>query len=161
MNSQINDAKSDLVIEALQASGFLRLKVRGNSMLPSLWPGDLTTIEAKDFSDIRAGDIILYCRDARFFIHRVCDKNSALTARGDCMPQADPPIAASEVLGKVVSVRRYGMELAPPRFNWLRQVQAFFLRRSEFLQRVALWNHAARIRYSSAIPEIRPEYSIQ
>jgi hypothetical protein len=159
--SEIHEAKSELAIEALRASGCLRLKVRGNSMLPSLWPGDLASIEAKAFSDIQTGDIILYCRGTRFFIHRVRGKNNALTARGDCMPQADPPVAASELLGKVVSVRRYGTELSPPQFSWLRRVQAFFLRHSEFLQRVALWSHAARIRYSTAIPEIRPEYSIQ
>lgn len=155
------EAKSDLAIEALHASGFLRLKVRGNSMLPSLWPGDLITIEAKSVSDIRAGDIILYSREMRFFIHRVRDKHEALITRGDCMPQSDPPVAASEVLGKVISVRRYGMELPAPQFTPLRRVQAFFLRHSEFLQRFALWRHAARVRDSTTVPEIRPEYSIQ
>jgi hypothetical protein len=161
MNDQVHELKSDLAIEALRASGLLRLKVRGNSMLPSLWPGDLVTIAAQAFQNIQAGDIVLYWRESRFFMHRVRHKREILITRGDCMSCDDPEVAASEVLGKVISLRRYGMELPAPRLTWLRCMQASLLRNSDFLQRVALWKHAARLRRWTNIPTVCPEYSIQ
>ena len=161
MSQQDDELKSDLAIEALGASGLLRLKVRGNSMLPSLWPGDLVTIEAQMLTNIQGGDIILYWRDARFFILRVQHKIETLIARGDCMSYADAPVAASELLGRVLSVRRYGLESPVPRFTRLRGLQAFCLRHSEFLQRLALWNHAIRLRRFASTPRVCPEYSIQ
>ena len=148
-------------MEALQVSGLLRLRVRGNSMLPSLWPGDLVTIQAQPFENIRTGDIVLYSRDSRFFIHRVQRKTGTLVTGGDCMLVPDPPVAASQVLGSVVSVRRRGTELPVPQFTSFRRVQAFLLLHCNLLQRAALSLHAKNVRRSASLANISPEYSIQ
>jgi len=163
MTRQIHDLKSALAIDGLQLSGSLRLKVTGNSMLPSLWPGDLLTVQAQLLATIRPGDIVLYSRNSRFFVHRVQRILSSefLSTRGDCMLSADPPVSAGAVLGKVVSVRRYGQETSCPRFSLLRSFQARALRRFELLQRIALWRHARRVRHSLSLPRIYCEPLIQ
>ena len=130
-------------------------------MLPSLWPGDLVTIEAEASAGIQAGDIVFYARDSRFFIHRVQRAGKSLLARGDCMRFDDPSVAACEVLGKVIGVRRLGADLPVPRFTFYRRLLALLLRRAEFLQRVALWGHAKRLRRWQRLPKICSEYSIQ
>jgi Peptidase S24-like len=161
MLQRTDELKFDLAIEALQVSGLLRLKVRGNSMLPSLWPGDLVTVQAASFENLRIGDIVLYSRDSRFFTHRLQHKTETLIAIGDCMSAADPPIAPSQVLGRVISVRRYGTELPVPDFTISRRVQAYLLRRCEFLPRLALWVHAKNVRRSAGLPKVNPEYALQ
>jgi len=160
MTQQTHDLKSDLAIEALQLSGLLRLRVRGHSMLPSLWPGDFVTIQAQPFDSIHLGDIILYLRNSRFVVHRVRYKAETVIVVGDCLRMPDPPLAASEVLGRVISVRRYGAELPAPHLTVFRRVWSYLLRRCEFLQRVALWIHAKNVRRSEGLADIRPEFSI-
>jgi len=44
---------------------------------PTLWPGDLLTVETTTFEQVQIGDIVLYQRSGRFFIHRVLRKSSA------------------------------------------------------------------------------------
>ena len=73
---------------------------------PTLWPGDLLTVETTTFEQVQIGDIVLYQRSGRFFIHRVLRKSSAtgsdrhsLVTRGDSMSGLP-----EELLGKIVSV---------------------------------------------------------
>lgn len=78
-------------------------------MLPTLYPGDILTIRRETLSAIEPGDVVLYTRDGRFFIHRnlravQMGSETALVTRGDSMPNADEPVMASELLGKVVSI---------------------------------------------------------
>ena len=63
--------KCSLAAELLGCCGELRLRATGTSMLPALWPSDLITIRAEEFDRVAPGDIILYARGNRFFIHRV------------------------------------------------------------------------------------------
>ena len=84
--------KQNLVAEVLRTSGKVRLAARGHSMLPTLWPGDVLTVETTTFEQLQIGDIVLYQRSERFFIHRLLRKTSAtgsdrptLVTRGDSM----------------------------------------------------------------------------
>lgn len=82
-------------------------------MLPTVWSGDQLKIQFTEFEQVLPGDIVLYARENRFFIHRVIGKSDVagrrrLTMRGDAMAAADPPVDAEELLGKVVSIRRGG-----------------------------------------------------
>lgn len=63
--------KQSLAAEVLWTTGSLRLAAFGYSMLPTLWPGDLLTIQAQSFDQIQAADVVLFARVERFFIHRV------------------------------------------------------------------------------------------
>ena len=85
-------------------------------MLPSLWPGDLLTIQSAAHDEIAPGDIVLVLRDNRFFVHRLVEKRQVQDCllwitRGDAMPQNDPPVAASDLLGRVASVCRAKSQL--------------------------------------------------
>lgn len=103
--------QQSLAVEVLRSTGKLRLAARGYSMLPTLWPGDLLNIEATSFDRVSAGDVVLFCREDRFFIHRIVSRQDAtggstrpsLVTRGDSMPTPDARVFPEELLGKVVS----------------------------------------------------------
>ncbi len=98
--------KCNLAAQVLQSSGKLRLRATGASMLPTLWPGDLLTIQSNSFDQVELGDIVLYMREGRFFVHRIVNKSDAkdqrpfVIARGDCMSQADRPVRSNELRGR-------------------------------------------------------------
>ena len=99
----------ELLAESVQHSGAVRLKVDGCSMLPAVWPGDLVTVERDNFSNIRPGQIVLHRKQQKLTIHRVTRVASDyLITRGDSLPCDDPPVQASEIVGRVVRVDRDG-----------------------------------------------------
>jgi hypothetical protein len=96
--------RSALVADALRGRGHLRMRVHGESMLPSLWPGDVVEIEGCSPEDVRPGEIVLALREDRLFLHRLvtpCTPNG-FELRGDSVPRSDwfPPAA---LLGRLVS----------------------------------------------------------
>ncbi len=106
--------KIKLGAEMLRTGGSIRLKVLGLSMLPSVWPGDIVSIEGGSINAIMPGDIVLYSRDGRFFIHRVIEMSElGFITRGDAAPQSDPIIARSHVLGRVSGIQRNGKSITP------------------------------------------------
>ena len=89
-------------------------------MLPALWPGDLLTVHSRQPEDVKRGEIVLYMRRGRFFIHRIVrtnpsDQDAFLITRGDSMPKNDLPVRRSEFLGKVTEIRRAGSIVLPAR----------------------------------------------
>jgi hypothetical protein len=99
--------RSGLLADALQISGRLRLRVHGESMLPSLWPGDVVEIEGCSPRDLRCGDIVLALRDGRHFLHRLILSNTpdGFLLRGDSMPGPDPLFNPEAVLGRLARSR--------------------------------------------------------
>ena len=63
--------KCELAGEVVRAFGELRLRVLGTSMVPSLHPGDLVSIQRASPSEVSTGEIALYLREGRLFAHRV------------------------------------------------------------------------------------------
>ena len=102
--------------EVIRTFGQLRLRVFGSSMAPALLPGDLVSVQRATLEEISMGEIVLFQRDNRLFVHRVvgthgnCVANgtneSYLTTRGDRLLQDDPRVSSQELLGRVVSVER-------------------------------------------------------
>ncbi len=89
-------------------------------MLPTLWPGDLLTVQSVPWEQVEAGEVVLYMRQDRFFVHRIVSKNLTrgggfLVTRGDCMSENDPPVGRGELLGRVTEVRRSGSIFVPVR----------------------------------------------
>ena len=61
----------------------------------------------------RPGDVVLFSRKGRLFVHRVVEMSGgAVVTRGDSMLDADPPVAVSDVLGRVESIERGGSRVA-------------------------------------------------
>lgn len=89
--------------DSLRASGRLRLRVRGESMVPSLWPGDEVEVLRCAPEEMRCGEIVLAMRDGRFFVHRLVGRSDTggFLLRGDSMPAAHPEYAEQALLGRV------------------------------------------------------------
>lgn len=121
MNPQaLIEGRCSLVAEALREWGVLKIRATGVSMLPTLWPGDLLTVHSRQLEEIEPGEIVLYRRRGRFFIHRCLSKSITgddifLIARGDSMPGDDPPVRGDQVLGKVTEIQRSGSVFSPAR----------------------------------------------
>ena len=112
--------KCSLAAEVLRSTGMLQLRASGLSMLPTLWPGDCTTIQSYNFEQAQPGDLVLYVRSGRFFIHRVMRKcrlgeGKILITRGDCMTEDDPPVQERDLLGKITAIHRHHIRIVPGR----------------------------------------------
>jgi hypothetical protein len=120
-------------------------------MLPSLWPGDLLTIHSAAPDEVVPGDIVLVMKDNRFFVHRLVERRRiqdhiSWITRGDAMPHNDPPAAASELLGRVVGIRRGYRSFVPSRrVSLLNSALAWMLCRWHRFRSLSLRIHAARL----------------
>ena len=146
----LEEARCSFAAEVLSRQGNFTLKAFGASMLPALWPGDFAVIQSCRFEDAQAGDIVLYSRAGRFYLHRVIGKasigdNQELITRGDSMPAPDPPVHPDAVLGKVVQLRQAGGAFAPVRqLSMPERIVGRILGRFNFCMRLVLWGHARR-----------------
>jgi signal peptidase I len=143
--SDAHGVQCELAREVLRSSGTLRLGVTGWSMLPTLWPGDTLIIERTKSDGVVSGDIVLFARDRRFFVHRVVTRTAdaeSIHTRGDAMTQMDPPVSNRELLGKVVSVERNGTFVVPSReIRAGNRSVAALVRRSAAAARIAVAMH--------------------
>jgi signal peptidase I len=101
----------DLAAEIVRTFGEVRLRVFGTSMVPSILPGDLVSIQRAGISEISSGEIVLYSREGRLFVHRVLactnsPEQPLLITRGDRLDHNDPPVCSAELLGRVTSIQR-------------------------------------------------------
>jgi hypothetical protein len=109
--------RSALVADVLLRRGSLgqsvRLRVRGESMLPALWPGDVVEIASCSLEDVRPGEIVLARREDRLFLHRLVGRflvgrfndpstTNGFLLRGDSMPGPDPQFPIEALLGRLV-----------------------------------------------------------
>jgi signal peptidase I len=95
--------------EVVRKFGEVRLRVFGTSMVPSVLPGDLISVQSTDINEVSIGEIVLYSRDRRLFAHRVVARAGSpdeplLITRGDRLCHNDPPVSSSELLGRVTSI---------------------------------------------------------
>jgi hypothetical protein len=145
------DPKLRLVAEVLRCRGNVQMKARGASMLPSLWPGDLLTIQRAARDKVVPGDIVLVMQDSRFFVHRLVEISRdadclSWITRGDGMPNNDPRVAAPELLGRVIAVSRGNRSFVPSRrASLLNSALAWTLCRWGRLRNLALRFHAMRM----------------
>lgn len=149
------DPRLDLSLETLRRST-IRLTAWGASMLPSIWPGDMLTIEPVKHDEVVRGDIVLVLRNHRVFIHRVVETTEKTNSRmwitrGDSMPQSDPPATESNLLGRVVGGSRAGRNFAPNRkVSMLGSVLAGIFCRFDRIRNLALRIHAGRLHIASS-----------
>jgi signal peptidase I len=99
-----------LASDVVRRFGGVRLRVFGTSMVPSILPGDLISVQRADLSEISIGEIVLYSRDERLFTHRVVacagsHDGPQLITRGDRLSHNDPVVSSPELLGRVTSIQ--------------------------------------------------------
>ncbi len=99
------------IAAALKRRRHISLRLQGASMLPWVRPGDIARIQKVSIDAIRCGDVVLFRRENRLFVHRVIEKGSALDAdafraKGDAHPRCDGVIKQEELLGRVVRLYR-------------------------------------------------------
>jgi len=138
--TSLTQHKLELAITLLRSGCPILLRVLGSSMLPSIWPGDILTIEKSTPDRIRPGSIVFTCPDNQATIHRLLKKEGAgFVTRGDSMPQSDPPLNASEILGKVTTIQR-GLSSWEPRrtVSVPAQILAAMIAHSDWCRSVAL-----------------------
>jgi hypothetical protein len=144
------DLKLELAAEALRSGGAVRLRAWGLSMLPSLWPGDVLTIEGSSHFVPVPGDIVLILRNQRPFVHRVeeirdCSGRRQWITRGDAMPQSDPLAEDSEMLGKVVFIQRNRRVIIPSqRLSTTARLLAWMLCHWDRFRSICLRMHSFR-----------------
>ena len=112
--------------DVVRTFGEVRLRVFGTSMVPSVLPGDLISVQRAGISEISIGEIVLYTRAERLFAHRVVAHHGGpehlrLITRGDRLRRNDPPVTSNELLGRVISVVRGGckIDFAPLDRVWM------------------------------------------
>lgn len=110
-------ASTALAEEVVRSFGEVRLRVLGTSMAPSVLPGDVVSVRQAKLEEMSVGEIVLFSRGGRFFVHRVVSTCAAsaiprLITRGDRLGCDDPPVNSSEFLGHVVSIERGNRSVA-------------------------------------------------
>jgi phage repressor protein C with HTH and peptisase S24 domain len=83
-------------------------------MAPTLRPGDRLCIEAVSGEEARSGDVVIARRGGRLTAHRLtARRGGSVITRGDGNSFEDPPLPASQVVGRVVEVVRDGRRSRP------------------------------------------------
>lgn len=138
--NETHTVKCELVADVLRSYGTVQVQVTGWSMFPVVRPGDVLIVDHTGRSGVVSGDIVLFTRDQRLFAHRVvANRGSGILTRGDAMPAPDPPVAESELLGRVSSIVRDGKRILPRRTSRIgTRVVAQLVHRSEVASRVIL-----------------------
>ena len=97
------------------SQGSVYVRALGGSMMPWIRSGDLVFIKRSDFANASAGDMILFERKGRFFVHRMIGHAKSLPAgksapllitKGDALDEEDAPVSPVEFLGRATRIHR-------------------------------------------------------
>ncbi len=105
----------DITTELLSGGTTVHFRPSGRSMYPSIREGELITVEPVQASDVKPADIVLYRSQRGLIAHRVIEiasrDASVFRLRGDASLSCDEPVAAEQILGRVVGVKRNGRSI--------------------------------------------------
>lgn len=91
-----------------RAAGYEAGKANGTSMEPALHHGDAMVLGGVDAASVQVGDVVWAEHAGWPIMHRVVDiytdarGERIVVTKGDNLPEADPPVRASEVQGRLV-----------------------------------------------------------
>lgn len=106
----------DVATHVLRSGYRLRFRAGGGSMWPTIQPGEAITVEPANETEVNLRDIVLYRTGRGLIGHRVvaiANRNGErvwLTC-GDAGRGEREPVAAEQILGKVVAVERDGRSI--------------------------------------------------
>lgn len=136
-------ARLALLADALRRIGRARIRVNGASMIPAVWPGDDLAIECAGAGRPHVGDIAVFVREDRLFVHRVTYRSSRhLVTRGDALRSPDSPVPHDDVIGVVVCIERDGRLVVPGEPRWAERLLAAAVSRSTAATRLLLAGRA-------------------
>ena len=114
-----------------------RCYITGNSMAPLIRHGDRLEID-HDPGELRPGDVVVFRREGALVAHRLirCDRigpGERLVTRGDGCAALDPPVARSQVIGRVTRVwgPERSLALESPWWRWFGRSLASVVAASE------------------------------
>src|SRR3989338_7975835 len=113
----------------LKQGNCIRFRAEGRSMSPSIRNGDIIEV-GPDIDDITPGDIILYrSKENTPVVHRVIKINESIgiLTKGDSSLSFDNPITHEHVLGRVIEVKKSGLNFRHVLSRILHRVQGFRL----------------------------------
>jgi signal peptidase I len=98
----------------MRANGSVNFRVLGASMFPWIRSGDLVFVRKFAYEQASRGDVVLFERGERLFVHRVIKVavtaagagQRVLITKGDALDREDGPVARAEFLGRVIRVHR-------------------------------------------------------
>ena len=121
---------TQICTDLLHSGKLVRFKAPGHSMYPTILNGDEITVEPIRPKAVKVGDIVLYQNEDDLIAHRVVrienisdtqssvlSPQSCFALRGDARPACDAPVAAEQILGKVVLIERNGRLIDPYGFK--------------------------------------------
>ncbi|MGB9244903.1 MAG: signal peptidase I [Candidatus Acidiferrales bacterium] len=105
---------SNPIAAKLRADGSVCFRVLGASMFPWIRSGDLVFVRSFAYEQASRGDVVLFERAGRLFVHRVIraaagaggKERGALITKGDALDAEDEPVTRAEFLGRVIRVHR-------------------------------------------------------
>lgn len=108
-------------------------RVSGDSMAPGMMDGDEVRLRRVEPEDVRQGDVIAYERGGRLVLHALhftlrLGRHRWLFLKGTANPVGDRPVSWEDVVGKVTSVFRDGVEspLAPVQASFFAGARAWW-----------------------------------
>lgn len=101
--------------EVLEKGKPVKLEVQGESMRPTLLPGDRITLAPVRYADLRYGCLIAYRAEEKLVVHRFLGtlQGGWLRTAGDAVDHRDAPVNPDLLLGRVVGVEREGRTFLP------------------------------------------------
>jgi len=80
----------------------IELPAQGTSMLPLFAPGATIRVWPARAEDVRVGDVVLVDIDGQLVAHRLIQARAGrIVTRGDDMVEADAPLPATAIIGRV------------------------------------------------------------
>ena len=105
----VEPALFDAVVQDALASGVaVRFRAGGISMYPTIRNGETITAAPVASAEIVCGDVLLFRSSGRLMAHRVVGVTEeggarVLRIRGDAKRACDAPVAATDVIGRVIA----------------------------------------------------------
>jgi signal peptidase I len=100
-----------------QTEALHSIPITGRSMLPLIKNGDHVLV-VHGCADVRCGDVVVFRYEDKLIAHRVLQiykdiaGHHTFITKGDNAPRCDPPLSSSEIVGRVLSIRRGGKEMS-------------------------------------------------
>jgi len=103
------------IAERIRSNGSVCFRAFGGSMFPWIRAADIVFARRCGIEQANIGEVVLFERDGRLFVHRVLRRTSAelgknfhpaLITKGDALDGADAPVSRDEFLGRVIRLNR-------------------------------------------------------